>query len=260
MIDPNYGGLIVFIDAQPSEQEQPEELKNSLGVICGIFFRNMTMSFPNLKEYKRTRRGRRVFTAQEVTKQLIMQNVMAIGCFAKYSEIEEYGEHLLNGIPLELATSDHERLFFRGRNINRKMAKVLPWYAHCLLEITRYSVSYAKEKNQSKLFLALDNFPIDTKSSLSFIKLILDDSSFKEQFIKLEKEYSIKIEYGNIDPHPGLIYVDWVVHSLHYFVNNVDAINKDAVRDEEYRLGIASIWNCLEFNGRAKKVHFLKNE
>ncbi len=177
MIDPNHG-LIVFIDAQPSEQEQPEELKNSLGVICGVFFRNMTMSFSNLKDYKSTCKNERVSTSQEITRQLIMQGVMTIGCFAKFSEIEAYGDSLLDRIPEELAKSYEKKFHFKGKKINRKMAKVLLWYAHCLSEITRDSVSYAREKNQSKLFLALDNLPGNSSTSLSFLNLIINDPFF----------------------------------------------------------------------------------
>lgn len=256
MIDPNHG-LIVFIDAQPSEQEQPEELKNSLGVICGVTFKNMTMSFPNLKDYKTPRRGKRISTAQEVTRQLLMQGVMTIGCFAKFSEIEEYGEYFLNRVPKELATSDHERLYFKDKSINRKMAKVLLWYAHCLLEIIRCSVSYAREKNQSKLFLALDNLPGNSSTSLSFLNLITNDPFFKEPLVELGKNNGVNISFGNIDSHQGLIYADWVVHSLHASVNNPEVLDKLANRTEEYRQGIASMWEELENLGRAQRVHFV---
>lgn len=256
MIDPNHG-LIVFIDAQPSEQEQPEELKNSLGVICGVLFRNMTESFPNLKDYKKTRQGKRISTAQEVTRQLLMHSVMTIGCFAEFSEIEEYGEYFLNKVPKELATSDHERLYFKDKSLNRKMAKVLLWYAHCLLEIIRYSVSNAVEKNQSKLFLALDNFPGDSVSSLSFLKLIIDDPYFNKQLIEIQKVSGVNIRYGNINKHQGMKYADWVVHSLHASVNNPEVLDKLANRTEEYRQGIASMWEYLENLGRAQRIHFI---
>lgn len=256
MIDPNHG-LIVFIDAQPSEQEQPEELKNSLGVICGVFFRNMTMSFANLKDYKNTPQDERVVITQAIIKQLMTHSVITTGCYAKHSEIEDYGNYLLERLPEELAKKiKRGQLKFNGNIINEKMARILLWYAHCLLEITRESVSYAKERDQSKLFLALDMLPGVPKSSLSFLKLILDDPYFKELFIELETECLVKIGYGYIDSHHGMIYADWVVHSLHAFVNKAEAIDKPANRTEEYRKGIAALWDCLKIYGRANEKHF----
>lgn len=242
-------GLIVFIDARPSEQEQPKELKNSLGVICGVFFRNMTMSFANLKEYKDTPYNERVSTSQGITKQLIMQGVMTIGCTAKFSEIEAYGDSLLDRIPEELEKKYEKKA-------NRKIAKVLFWYAHCLLEITRDSVGYAKEKNQTKLFLALDNLPSDPSKYLSFLNVIVNDPFFKEPLVELGKNNGVDISFGNIESHQGLIYADWVVHSLHASLNNADTIDKPANRTEEYRKGIAALWDCLKIYGRANEKHF----
>lgn len=256
MIHPEHG-LIVFIDMQPSEQEQSDELKNTFGVVCGVFFKNELLTFSNLRQYKDTPFHERIATSQEITKQLIMQGVMTIGCYTKFSEMENYGNALLEIIPEELAKRKSVgKLHFKNKKINEKIAKILPWYTYTLLEIVRDSIKYAKQKGQSKLFLALDNLPGDSVTSLAFLNLICNDPFFKKELTKYQDENQIEITYGNIESHPGMTYIDWLVHSLHAFVNDADAIDKPASRTEEYRKEIASIWECLEMNERAKRIHF----
>lgn len=256
MIHPEHG-LIVFIDMQPSEQEQSDELKNTFGVVCGVFFKNELLAFSNLRQYKDTPFQERIAASKEITKQLIMQGVMTIGCYTTFSEMENYGNALLEIIPEELAKRKSAgKLHFKSKKINEKIAKILPWYTHTILEIVRYSIKYAKEKSQSKLFLALDNLPGDSVSSFAFFNLICNDPFFKKELIKFQDEHQIKITFGNIENHPGMAYVDWLAHSLHAFVNNADSIDKPASRTEEYRKGIASVWECLEINKRAEKIHF----
>ena len=125
-------GLMVFVDAMPSEQlsQEPDE------VLCltGVFLRSES-GLSGLKQYKDYSAAERANEADNLETAISKGplNLQASGTVARMKRVERYGQRILGKLPKVVAAGDH--YVFDGTRLHRNNAIAAGWYAAALATI-----------------------------------------------------------------------------------------------------------------------------
>jgi len=116
----------------------------------------------------------------------------------------------------------------------------------------------AAELNQKKVTFSLDCLPGDPKGIMQLISIINSYPTTFKYIKKIEERYNLSIEVANmtnyIDSrgerkdarfHPGMVLVDWIVHSAYCAMNDLPNID-DGNRDELYKELITKPFEVLQ--------------
>jgi hypothetical protein len=256
-------GLVIFIDMQPSEQLGPSD--DCVGVLCGVF--SGAIGIAGLTQYKNKPHTDRVSSSDEIGERMVGLQIRSIGCVASFGEIKRIGEKILNSMPKKVATKVATKkgvIFeFDNKKINHKTAVVLAWYAIALSVIAIKYSPLARFNKQSKMLLIIDNLPGCPSDSIKFLRRMNHHPKIVSELERCKKEFKVEFTYANMgyekkedepDNHHGMIFADWLAHSLYISKNIVEYIDKPAIRNEDYKSKLASIWFKLEEAGRAEII------
>ncbi|HVY55097.1 MAG TPA: hypothetical protein VHC46_05010, partial [Thermodesulfobacteriota bacterium] len=122
----------------------------------------------------------------------------------------------------------------RGRKLNIKVANFVPWYSLSLLLMGVFVARIAKVLNQKNVTFSLDHLPGNTKAAMDLIKIISQYPTNFNAWKKAEENSGVRFELGNPISYtnhagvsrdanllPGMVLVDWIVHSIYCAKNEL---------------------------------------
>jgi len=267
-------GLIVYVDCQPSEQliYNDEIVACFVALICPD-----PNAFSKYKQYKEVPADERPLIAEQIADDLSSaHDIYCIGSEGNYSSIKKIGNEfiskIIDKIEENIIEEYKEGYKIYGRKLNSNVAVFIPWYANTLLIMGYYAAKFAYEFADAidikKITFSLDRLPGDPKAAMEFIKLMSSYPAIFNCWKKLEGEFGVNFEFANMqyftDPegnrldsrlHPGMILIDWVVHSIFNYKNKIENIDK-GTRSESYRKSIMKPFDILVKNNRINLLPF----
>lgn len=248
-------GLMVTIDVQPSEQLGYRE--DLLACICASICDDKGLT--DLVQYKCTEAKNRPDESGHLADFLSKNNyIHAIGIFARYKSIEKFGRDFLSTIPAKVAIKNGKHYKINGKNVNEKVALMLPWLAASFCFIALKAAKWAKELKQTKVTLISDKLPGSPDIAMEFMRRLSHHPDILPAWKETEQKYGVKFSIANMgsyttvdqlvhhpDQHPTMIMTDWLAHSVFAAINKAEDLDGGAFRDEEYRLALIKPYHAL---------------
>ena len=249
-------GLVVFVDATRSEHlsKQPDEIL----CLAGVFVDDPA-GLPGLTQYKARRSQRRLRMAADLSGAISRgrPGILASGAFARMDCVERYGARVLG--TLSDVTLDGDNYAFGNSRLHRNNALAAGWYVAALASIAASAAGWARDLEQEKVALFVDQFPGVSETTMKLLTRAVTEGEVREQWEELRP----RLEADGIQPiyvdtlrsgknHPHAILADWLSHSLYAKHNPASLLDNGAGRSEEYREAIAAPWTELERRGVGK--------
>ncbi len=257
-------GLVVFVDAMPSEQlsKQPEEIL----CLTGVFVDDPAV-LAGLRQYKAQRAERRLRMAAELSDAVSRgrPGILACGAVARMDCVARYGDRVL-GTLSDVAIDGDDYVFGESR-LHRTIALAAGWYVGALATIAACAAGWARDLKQRKVALFVDQFPGVSQTTMELLTRAIARGEVRDQWQELsprlvedgiEEIYADTLTSFTEDgqsrsgkDHPHAIIADWLSHALYADRNPAELLDGGAGRTEEDRAAIAEPWTALEGRGAA---------
>ncbi|MEW6144317.1 MAG: hypothetical protein AB1598_04780 [Thermodesulfobacteriota bacterium] len=254
-------GLVIYVDCQPSEQIN-DQLNDITACLIGLCCLQPEI-FDKYEQYKNVPSLDRPLVAEEIAKDLnACDYIYCYGTYAKLSAIKTIGEKFISkaqdSLPDDVIKKKANIFKVLKRNLNHNSAFFIPWYSLSLFLMCYQFSQIANKLNQRNMLFSLDRFPGDPKGSMQFLKIISQYPHMLEASKRIEEKYGVTIMIANqksyVDndsvrkdarSHPGMVLIDWIVHSVYSAMNNLANVDT-GTRDEEYRESIIRPYQILK--------------